>query len=43
MAPIDLALAEIKSLDSGERVNYTQIAKKHGVDRNTLSRRHRGI
>jgi len=39
MAPIDEALAD---LESQETVNYTATAKKYGVCRTTLSRRHRG-
>jgi hypothetical protein len=43
MAPIDDALASLESLDPGESVNYAQVAKKYRCDRNTLSRRHRGV
>lgn len=43
MTPIEAALADIESLKPGETLNYTIIAKKHGIDRNTLSRRHRGV
>ncbi|QGA18749.1 hypothetical protein EYB26_006434 [Talaromyces marneffei] len=43
MAPIDLALEYIQVLDPKEKINYTQIAKKFGIDRSTLSRRHRQI
>lgn len=43
MAPIDLALEYLQSLDPEEKINYTQIAKKFGVDRSTLSRRHRQV
>src|SRR4051794_33419514 len=42
MAPIDDALADLKSLKPGESINFTQIAKKYGVNRSTLSRRWRG-
>jgi len=40
MDPIDAALAAL-SLQS--KPNYTQTAKEYGVDRSTLSRRHRNI
>ena len=43
MPGIDEALAEIASLEPGEEIVYTQIAKKHGVDRSTLARRHRRV
>jgi transposase-like protein len=43
MALIDDALASLESLDPGELINYTQVAKKYGCDQNTLSRRHRGV
>lgn len=43
MAPIDLALEYLESLGPEEKINYTQIAKKFGVDRSTLSRRHRQV
>lgn len=43
MDPIDAALEALKSLDIGEKPNYSQIAKKYGVDRNKLSRRFRGV
>ena len=43
MAPIDDALASLESLKPGESINYTQVADKYGCDRNTLSRRHRGV
>jgi uncharacterized protein YerC len=42
MAPIDDALAAIKSLEPGENFTYQAIADKYGVSRCTLSRRHRG-
>ena len=41
MEPIEAALAAIESLGPGESINYTAIAKKYGVERSTLSRRHR--
>ena len=40
MAPIDDAIAEARSQ---EFPNLTQIAKTHGVNRTTLSRRFRGV
>ena len=43
MPGIDEALAEIDSLESGKDIVYTQIAKKHGVDRSTLARRHQRV
>jgi hypothetical protein len=41
MAPIDDALADLESLPSGQDFSYTDIAAKWGVQRSTLSRRHR--
>lgn len=43
MDSIEAALAEIESLGPGEKVNYSKIARKYGVDRSTLSRHHRGV
>ena len=43
MAAIDLALAAIESLEPGEQFTYAEIAKRFGVNRSTLSRRHRGV
>src|ERR1700744_6490891 len=43
MAPIDEALEELESLRPGERFSYTEIANKHGCNRTTLSKRHRGL
>jgi len=43
MDPIEAALESLKSLKLGEKPNYTAIAKKYGVGRSTLSRRHRGL
>ncbi|EAA64493.1 hypothetical protein AN2382.2 [Aspergillus nidulans FGSC A4] len=40
---MELALAEIESLEPGEQFSYAQNAKKFGVSRSTLSRRHRGV
>jgi hypothetical protein len=42
MSSIDAALAAIESLEPGEKLIYTQIAAKYGVDRRTLARRHQG-
>ena len=41
MAPIDEALAAIESLKPGKHFTYTEIAKRFGVSRSTLSRRAR--
>jgi len=43
MSPIKEALVEIESLEPGEQFTYTQIANKHGINRSTLSRRHRSV
>jgi hypothetical protein len=43
MDSIEAALADIESLNPGEKINYTKLATKHGVDRSTLSRHHRGV
>jgi len=43
MGSIEAALAAIELLGPGESINYTAIAKKYGVERSTLSRRHRAI
>jgi hypothetical protein len=40
MTGISDALAEVNNLKPGEELVYTNIAKKHGVDRSTLSRAH---
>jgi hypothetical protein len=40
---IEEALAELDALDSSEEVCYATIARKHGVARSTLSRKHRGV
>ena len=37
---IQAALAELNSSDT---INYTQVAKKHEVNRSTLSRQHRNV
>ena len=43
MDPIQEAIAEIESRAPGEHFSYQQIAKKHGVGRMTLARRHKGL
>jgi hypothetical protein len=43
MPGINDALAGIHKLSSRDKLVYTKIALKHGVDRNTLSRAHRGV
>jgi hypothetical protein len=43
MSPIEEALLEIESLKPGEDFQYTTIARRHGVHRSTLSRRHRAV
>ena len=43
MSPIEEAIEDLKSHKPGEAINYTQIAAKYGVDRNTLSRRWLGV
>ncbi|KAF1970164.1 hypothetical protein BU23DRAFT_216583, partial [Bimuria novae-zelandiae CBS 107.79] len=43
MDAIDAALADIESLEPGESINYTKIAKKYGVVRSTLTRRHNAL
>jgi hypothetical protein len=42
MGAIEDAIAEIESLELGEKVTYRAIAHKYGVNRCTLSRRYRG-
>ena len=39
---LELALAEIAQLGPCEKIPYTKIAKKYGVVRSTLTRRHQG-
>ena len=41
MNPIQEAIAEIESRNLGEQFSYQQIAKKYGVNRVTLMRRHK--
>ena len=43
MPPIETALAELDSLSSYGRFTYTDVAKRHGVERSTLRRRHQAI
>ena len=43
MALINDALAEISSLDPSNKPRYITITKKYGVERSTLSRRHRVV
>jgi hypothetical protein len=43
MSPIDAALASLEALKPGESINYAQVARAYGCDRNTLSRRHREV
>ena len=43
MGDIETALESLKSLKIGEKPNYKQTAKKYGVSRTTLRRRHRGL
>lgn len=40
---MDAAIEAIESLKPGDSINYTKIAKEFGVNRITLSRRHKGI
>jgi membrane-bound lytic murein transglycosylase B len=37
------ALTEVRNLDPGDKLVYTNIAQKHGVSRTTLSRAHHGV
>ena len=41
MDPIQEAIAEIESREPGDKFSYQQIAKKYGVNRVTLMRRHK--
>jgi hypothetical protein len=43
MSPIEDALASLESLKPGEKPCYAKVAREYGCDRNTLSRRHRGV
>jgi transposase-like protein len=42
MDPIQEAIKYIESRESGDKFSYRQVAKIFGVNRTTLSRRHRG-
>ena len=42
MDPIQKAIEEIESREEGASFSYRQVAKKYGVDRRTLARRHQG-
>ncbi len=37
------ALKDARAADARSELCYQKIADKHGVDRSTLSRRHRGV
>jgi transposase-like protein len=43
MSSMEDALAALESLEPGKSDSYSEIARKHGVDRSTLSRRHRSV
>jgi hypothetical protein len=43
MDPIESAIAAINALKPGEEFSYNKIAKRFGVDRSTLCRRHRRL
>ena len=43
MDPIQEAVEEIESRDPGDDFSYQAIAKKFGIDRRTLARRHQGL
>ncbi|CAE7021561.1 HTH Tnp Tc5 domain containing protein [Pyrenophora teres f. teres] len=43
MAPIDDAVEDLKSRDSGEHFTLAEVAKKYQVNRSTLGRRWRGV
>jgi hypothetical protein len=43
MEPIEAALAFLRSLESGESVNYTTVAKNFGCNQTTLSKQYRGV
>ena len=40
---LEAALGEIAALKLGEKFSYRAIAKKHGVVRLTLTRRHKAV
>lgn len=39
---LEEALAELRAADPNKPISYTALAKKHGVTRSTLTRRHQG-
>jgi transposase-like protein len=43
MDPISAAIEYIESREPGEDISYTQVASQYGVNRSTLSRRHRRV
>ncbi|KAF1963881.1 hypothetical protein BU23DRAFT_640646 [Bimuria novae-zelandiae CBS 107.79] len=43
MDPIQAAIDEIESREQGEDFSYTEVATRYGINRSTLSRRHRGV
>jgi transposase len=43
MQPIDEAIRYLESREAGDNFSYRQVAKMFGVDRTTLSRRHKGV
>ena len=40
MGSLEAALTAIESLEPGESINYSKIAREYGVVRSTLARRH---
>jgi hypothetical protein len=42
MDPVQKAIKEIESREEGASFSYREVAKKYGVDRRTLARRHQG-
>ena len=40
---IQAAINEIESREQGEDFSYTEVATRYGINRSTLSRRHRGV
>jgi hypothetical protein len=43
MDPIQEAIEYLESREAGDKSSYRKVAKMFGVDRTTLSRRHRGV
>jgi transposase-like protein len=43
MSSMEGALEALESLDPGKSYSYSEIARKHGVDRSILSRRYRAV